>query len=144
MAESKTTPKTDLSIRGTSGLKQWGGVIDEETYPKLRGAKRIRLFREMAELSSTIGAIRYLMRALVHGVEWHVEEAASTPEAEDVAEFVETCLIDMETTFEEFISEVLSFLDYGFAPFETCYKIRRGVTEKDPTLKSRFSDGRVG
>ncbi|MDD5034843.1 MAG: hypothetical protein PHE55_08810 [Methylococcaceae bacterium] len=136
--------KANLQILGMSGLKQWGGIIDEETYSRLRGTRRIRLYREMDELSSVIGSIRYLMRALVRGVKWSFMEADSTPQAQEWAEFAETCGKDMEHTFEDFISEALSMIAYGFAPFEICYKIRRGPQEKDPSLKSKFDDGRVG
>jgi len=135
--------KVDLNIIGSSGLKQQGGVIEEEFLPKLRGEYGPKVYREMSDNSAIIGAIRYVIRALVRSVEWRVEPASPEQASQDAAEFLEGCLLDMDGTFEDFISEVLSFLDYGWSYFEVIYKIRRGPEGKHGT-RSQFSDGRVG
>ena len=133
----------DLSVLGSSGLKQLGGYIDEEFHPKLRGTFGAKVYREMADNSSVIGAIRYIIKALVRQVDWRVEPADESKEAEEQAEFISGCMLDMSITFEEFISEALSFLDYGWSYFETVYKLRKGQTD-DPTTRSEFDDGKVG
>jgi hypothetical protein len=140
-----TTAETnlDLSVLGYSGLKQSGGVIDEEFHPKLRGTFGPKVYREMSDNSSTVGAVRFVIKALVRQVEWRIEPADSSKEAEEWAEFVENCLTDMSHTFEDFIAEVLSFLDYGWSYFEIVYKLRKGSTD-DPTTSSQFDDGKVG
>lgn len=135
--------KLDLNVIGSSGLKQFGGVIDEEFHPKLKGMYGPKVYREMADNSSTIGAIRYLIKSLSRGVSWWVEPVSEDEQAKEAAEFVETCLIDMSLTFEDLISEVLSFLDYGWAFFETVYKLRKG-DEKNADTRSAFEDGRIG
>jgi hypothetical protein len=136
--------KLDLNVIGFSGLKEYGGVIDEEFHPKLRGEYGPKVYREMADNSSIIGAIRYVIRALSRQVEWRVEAASPEKQSIEWAEFLESCLIDMEFTFEDFINEVLSFLDYGWSYFEVVYKMRRGIDSKDPKHKSRFGDGKIG
>lgn len=136
-------PKIDLNVLGVPGLKQSGGLIEEEWHPKLRGEYGPKVYREMADNSSVIGAIRYLINALVRQVEWRIEPASEDQEAIDVAEFTETCLIDMSLSFEDLISEVLSFLDFGWSFFETVFKIRRGETT-NPETRSKYDDGRIG
>ncbi len=133
----------DFNAIGTSGLKQSGGMIDEEWHPKLRGIFGPKMYREMADSSSIIGSIQYLFESLVRQVEWRVEPAAPEAAAEEQAEFLESCLLDMDITFEDFISEVLSFLPYGWALFEEVYKLRKGESD-DLTTSSKFDDGKIG
>jgi hypothetical protein len=128
---------------GATGLKQYGGVIYEEFSRKLQGQYAQKVYREMSDNSSTIGSIRYLIKSLTRQVEWRIEPANDSPEAAEQAEFVEGCLDDMEITLEDFISEALSFLDYGWAYFETVYKLRKGDTGK-PETESQFDDGKYG
>lgn len=134
----------DLAVIGTSGLKQYGGRIDEELYHKLKGRKGPATYREMADNSSTIGAIRYVIKALVRQVSWRVEPAVDgDPACVEQAEFLESCLVDMSQTWEDCISEILSFLDYGWHYQEIVYKLRKGDTD-DATTRSQFDDGKVG
>jgi hypothetical protein len=136
--------KLDLGVIGFSGLKQYGGTIDEEWHPKLRGTYGPKLYREMGDNNSAIGAIKYIIQALVRQVEWRVEPADTSKEAAEPAEFLESCLIDMSITFEDFISEVLSFLEFGWSYFEIVYKLRKGLESKDAKTRSQFSDGKIG
>ena len=135
--------KLDLGVIGFSGLKQYGGIVDEEFHPRPRGTFGPKVYREMADNSSVIGAIRFIIKALVRQVEWRVDPADSSDEAAEWASFLEECLLDMEDTFEDVISEALSFLDFGWAYFEIVYKLRKGES-KNPTLNSNFNDGKIG
>jgi hypothetical protein len=51
---------------------------------------------------------------------------------------------DMSHTWDEFISEVLTMLPYGWAYHEVIYKKRVGPHEKDGKYRSRYTDGRIG
>jgi len=136
--------KLDFKTLGFSGLKQFGGLIDEEFHAKLRGDFGPKVYREMKDNSSTIGAIQYLFEALVQQVEWRVEPSEPGEVAKEQAEFVSSCVIDMSHTFEDFISEVLSMFPYGWSLFEVVYKMRRGMDGKDPAQRSAYNDGKVG
>lgn len=141
--DKNTNRNLDLGVIGYSGLKEFSGEIDEEFLQRLRGEKGVKTYREMADNSSTIGAILFIIEALVRQVEWRVEPAGKTPEALNEAEFLEGCLLDMSLTWEDTVSETLSFLTYGWAYFETVYKLRKGDTD-DSTTRSQFDDGRIG
>lgn len=141
--EKNPTHGLDLEPVGFSGLKESGGQIDEEFLVRLKGDKGVKTYREMADNSSTVGAILFIIEALVRQVEWRVEASGESPEAKSEAEFLEGCLLDMSLTFEDVISEVLSFLTYGWSYFELVYKLRKGETD-DPTTNSQFDDGRIG
>lgn len=136
-------PIDNMVILGTSGLKQSGGVVDEEWHPKLKKPQGYKTIQQIADNSSVIGAVRFLIRAYFAGVEFRVEPSSEDERAKEQAEFVESCLEDMSHTFEEWMSEALTFLDYGWAYFELVYKLRKG-DRKDPRLSSKYTDGLWG
>jgi phage gp29-like protein len=85
------------------------------------------------------------LESQLRAVEWRVVPADSAdPLAVEAAEFLSSCMDDMETTFEEFIVEVLSMLPFGFSLFEQTYKQRKGQQEidgrHDMRRSSRHSD----
>lgn len=133
----------DLSAIGTTGLRQYGGWVDEEFHPRLRGRRGVQTYREMADNDAVIGAALYVISTFVQQVEWWVEPADDSEAAKAEAEFVKTCMGDMSHTWEDLIDEVLSMLTYGWSYFETVYKLRRGDSE-DPKTRSAFDDGRFG
>jgi hypothetical protein len=139
------TDELDLGVLGYTGLKQQDGIISEEWHPKLRGAFGPKVYREMADNSSAIGAILWLIETLTKQVEWRVEAVSTEEPAVAAAQFLEECLYDMSHTFEDFLSEVISMFPYGWSYFETVYKIRKGGTSSDPpSIRSKYDDGRVG
>lgn len=142
--KKKSNPKVDLGVVGFSGLNQSHGHIDEEFLSRLKGQYGIKTYREMADNSSTIGAVLYIIKALVRQVEWRAEPADTSQASLDAAQFLEECLFDMSITWEDTVSEVLSMLQYGWSYFEKVYKIRRGPDEKDSSTRSKFSDGKIG
>lgn len=112
-------PYTEL---GTTGLRQFGGFVLEEWLPSLQGRKGAWVYREMYDNDPTVGAIMFAIRWLANSVEWRVEEG-NDPKA---AEFLESCMHDMEHTWSDFISEALLMLPYGWSLHEEVYKRRQG------------------
>ena len=145
MAEEKKNEDETMDIIGASGLSQYGGRISEEFLPDLKGDKAARMYKEMSMNDPVIGAVLYAIRTLVRQVDWSIREADDTPEAKACAEFVHECLFDdMEETWSDTLSEILSFLVFGFSTHEITYKIRRGPEQEDKRFKSRFRDNRIG
>ena len=102
-------------VLGATGLKYYGGKIYEEFLTDLKGDKAVRVYKEMANNDPVIGAVLYAIRTLVRQVSWSVREADESEEAKACAKFVEECLFeDMEETWSDTLSEILSFLVYGF------------------------------
>jgi len=128
---------------GQTGLKQAGGIIDAEWLNQLKGIRGVRAYTEMRDNDAVIGAILYAIESLIRQVEWTVRPADDSDAALDAARFLEECVEDMSNDWESFISETLSMLVFGFAPFEICYKVRGGDSE-DVTRRSKYNDGRIG
>jgi len=144
----RTTPvrksKANLSEVGSTGLREFGGQINEEFLRQLSGIKGLKTFGEMRDNDPTIGAILFVIDKLLRNVKWKAEPASADPRAVAEANFLAECKDDMEHSWEDTISEILSMLTYGFAPLEKVYKIRAGVETTNKSFYSKYKDGRVG
>ncbi len=124
---------------GRIGQRRYGGTIYEEFLPELRGHRGIAAYTEMSENDDIVGAILFAIEMLVRQCDWNVEPGGDTAKDKEAAEFVESCMNDMQDTWIDTISEILSFLTYGWSYHEIVYKRRMGNT-KDPRTKSKYSD----
>ncbi len=128
---------------GRIGQRRYGGIIYEEFLPVLRGKRGIQVYYEMSENDDVVGAILFAIEMLVRQCNWNVEPGGSTAKDKEAAEFVKSCMDDMQDTWIDTISEILSFLTYGWSYHEIVYKRRMGHT-KDPRTKSKYKDGLIG
>lgn len=128
---------------GRVGLNRWGGRIDEEFLAELRGVEGVRVYTEMANNDSTVGALLYAIKMLCRQADWQVQPVSDDDADVEAAEFVNSCLYDMQTSWTDTVSEILSFLVYGWSLHELVYK-RRAGHKKDPRLDSKFDDGLIG
>ena len=129
---------------GSTGLRRHGPYIYEEFLPELRWPRAGRIYQEMADNDPVIGAILYLAEMLIRGTTWDVSPAGDTPEDIEAATFLKSCMDDMEMSWANVISEILSMFTYGFSFHEIIYKVRRGPDERNPKYRSQYSDGRIG
>lgn len=154
MTESKNigpTPDPDVPGRvanelGRTGLKQYSGLLYEEYLPQLQGRRAFQVYREMQD-NPVVGAVLYAVETTLRSVTWNVEPASDDEDNIEAAEFVESCMNDMEHTWEDFISEILTMLPYGWSYFEIVYKKRQGRrTEGGRRRKymSRYDDNKIG
>lgn len=128
---------------GLTGLRRSAGYIDEEFLPQLRGRKAVQVFREMSDNEPVVGALLFAIDRLLRNVDWRVK-AGDGPQAQEAADFLDSCMNDMSHTWDDFISEVLTMLPYGWSWHEIVYKRRVGPWEDDPRSRSRFTDGKIG
>ena len=129
---------------GASGLVHFNGAIDEEWLAALQGKRGVAVYREMRDNDSTVGASLHLINNLVRKVQWTPVAAGESPEQIECAEFLESCMGDMSSTWTDYVSDALSMLPFGWSAFEKVYKVRNGPGQVDSARRSRFSDGRIG
>lgn len=134
----------NLQQLGTTGLKRYGPYVYEEFIPKLRWPNAGSIYQEMSDNDPVIGAILYLAEMLIRGTEWSVKPASEKKEDKEAAEFLESCMHDMEMSWADTISEIVSMFTYGFSFHEIVYKVRRGPEERSSKYRSKHSDGRIG
>lgn len=134
----------NFKAMGTSGLRRYGPYIYEEFLPELRWPGAGKVYKEMADNDAVIGSILYLAEMLIRGTDWDVEPASTQQPDIEAADFLKSCMHDMEMSWADVISEILSMLTYGFSFHEIVYKVRRGPDETNGKYNSQHSDGRFG
>lgn len=139
MAEEKKGLFTET---GVTGLRRSAGYVYEEFLTQLAGYRSVQIYREMRENDPIIGAIIYAIDKLLRQVKWRVQSASSSLEDEKNAKFVESCMNDMSQSWEDFISETLSMLVYGWSYHEIVYKRRNGINKSEAS--SKYEDGMIG
>ncbi len=140
-APDKLGEESIFAEAGTSGLKRWGGIISEEFLPELRGRRGARTYTEMASNDGSIGAVIRATEDLIRSVGWSVELGGPKPDDELARDFVISCMHDMSLSWVDFISSVVTMIQYGWAWEEVVYKIRSGPNQNPP---SKYNDHRIG
>lgn len=131
---------------GYSGLKAFSGRIEDSTLRNLRGWRRAEKLRTMAETDDIVGGILLAYETLGKSAPWRVEEGESDTEQ---ADFLSSCIDDMNRDWFDILSSAFTMLPYGFAPHEVVYKRRLGMEpgengEGDRLAPSKFDDGMIG
>jgi hypothetical protein len=134
-----------FEILGVEGAKISSGFVHDEYLQRLVGERGRRVFREMRDNDSVVSAVLFAIEMLLRAVEWTV--APSTEEDEGAiegAEFMESVMGDMSHTWDDFIGNVLTMLTFGWQYTEVVYKRRLGPHQKDPSMRSEYTDGMIG
>lgn len=110
---------------GASGLKHSGGFVYEEFLRNLAGTRAVQVYREMRDNSAIVGAILYVLFALIRQVRFYPEVPQgmeNDAEAKAARDFVAESLAGMSRSWNDLLSEILSMLVYGWALFEITYR----------------------
>ena len=133
----------DFSELGATGLNYSHGYVHEEFLPALRGANARKIYKEMYYNDPTIGAIFFAAEQICRRAKWRIEPAGSSNVDKQAAQFLDECLHDMSTTWQDTLTEILTMLPYGWSWHEIVYKRRLGPN-KGPKGRSQYNDGRIG
>jgi hypothetical protein len=139
----RTGPKRPSEEIGATGLKQSGGRIYEEFHPKLSGKRAAKVYREMRDNCAVIGAPFFAAELYLADNGFRVVPSEDTQLGNELADFVDGALDDMEHTRSDFLAEVISMAWQGYSIHEKVYKRRRG-DNIIPELQSKYNDGLVG
>ena len=122
---------------GRIGQKRYAGVFFEEFLTELQGQKGIEAYKEMSENDDMIGAMLFAIEMLMRQAAWDIEPAGNKIQDKKASEFIKSCMNDMEQSWQDTISEIMSFLIYGWSYHEICYKRRL-------QNQSKYTDGLIG
>lgn len=134
-------PQTEM---GLTGLKRVSGYVEEEFLPALRGRQAVKVFNEMGKNDSAAGAVLFVIETLISETQWSVTPASQDPEDRAAAEFLESCMDDLNQPWSDFITEVCSMFQFGYSWHEIVYKKRIGPWEEDGSKRSQYTDGLIG
>lgn len=132
-----------LNEVGRIGQRRSGGIFYEEFLQELSGKRGIAVYKEMADNDDVIGAILFAVEMLIRQATWTIQPVSAKAADVAAAEFVQSCMDDMSSTWTDTISEVLSFLTFGWSAHEIVYKRRCGKS-RDQRLRSKHTDGLIG
>ncbi len=100
---------------GRSGLNQQGGVIYEEFLRQLQSdTLRNRIYKEMVNNEPVVAAILFVIDMLIRSVDWHAKEANDSAQAIEAKELLDSCLDDMSMSWADTLSEICSFVPFGY------------------------------
>ena len=106
---------------GKLGLGFFSGYVTEAYTRKLQWPEAYRVYNEMRRRDPTLRSLLNAVRLMANDVEWKVEAWDDTPEARQVAEFVESALWGMETQIDDVLDDALTALAFGWAWFEQVF-----------------------
>lgn len=121
-----TFNRTDL---GTSGIRLFGEMYDEEYLSKLMGKERADKYDEMLRNDDTITMLLTARKNPILKANWSVEPAkGDTPEEEAAykkqADHAEHEFFErMKKDFLEFVEEALTFIEHGYSLFERVHEL---------------------
>lgn len=128
---------------GATGLRRFSGFIYEEFLQELTGWRGVAVYKEMGDNDSVISGLLYAIDKIIRRVPWRVQPASKHPNDIEAGEFLEQCQNDMDQTWIDSMGEVMSMLQYGYSVHEIVYKRRCG-DGFDPSMRSKYADGRIG
>lgn len=133
--------RADTSEIGVTGLRVQQGRILDEQLRRLKGDRALTTYEEMRLNEPIIHAALLSYELWIREAGWRVEPADDSAKAGELAEFVDGAKDDLSHSFQDFVTEALSFLQFGFSIFEVVLKRRQGPEGQHP---SAFDDGRIG
>lgn len=136
--EGVTTPRLKLGETGFVGLKMSNGQILQEAQRAFRYPHFIKVIDEI-RANPTVAASMTVYRFMICRKKWRVDANEYASEiTKERAELINTMLMDMEGSFESFISNVVSYLEYGFCVQEIVpyRRLKRNG--------SKYNDGLIG
>lgn len=157
-----------FTMAGISGLTRFGAIsrVYEEFLKELQGPQGMKNYREMLDNDPIVGSIMFAAQHLCRKVSFKFKPANDSQEARKVADFVGSAIFDdMESSWPDTLSEILTMLPFGWALMEFQMKRRTGMGEMNLSLPefgagsqnpegqgqppasfvpSRFNDGKIG
>lgn len=133
-----------IASMGATGLNHSFGMINDEPLLKLKGRRAMKEFREMYDNDAVVGGVMRLATEMVSQTEYSIEAAGDDPATDLMAQHLcETSLDDMQSTWPEFIDDVMTQGTFGHAYTEMWFKKRLGDHEL-VEFNSKYGDGYYG
>ncbi len=160
MPHAPNDPGTEI---GASGLQHFDGfVFDEKLKALEQPGKRNAIYREMSDNDPIISAVLFVIEMLIRQVQWDVRPHEDLDEGDEDKERVDlikgALFNDLNKSFTNVVSEIMSLLQYGWSWHEIVFKRRLGQQppilldeagkplpgQFNPLPSSKFNDGKWG
>ncbi len=133
-----TSPKAGDDVpthyvpEGSTGTEIYAGHFDEEYLPEFATMPRgMDTYDKMRRSDAQIKMLRSVVRNPILAANWHIEPVDDSDEEVEIKNFIEHCLFhdigypdgSKEKSWTAFISEAMSYTDFGFSLFEVIHKV---------------------
>lgn len=112
---------------GFTGTQIFAGLPFVEYNPDLAFPQSAKVYDEMRRSDGQIKAVLAAVKLPIRSTKWYVEpeqDADDEKLAQEIADFVQHNLLDggMKYSWDDFLREALTMLDFGFSVFERVYR----------------------
>ena len=140
VTKARHKPYRELGVKSTAHS---GGIVTQDFLRNLQGRRGVAVFNEMYYNDPVVGGMMFAVEQILRQITWAPEGGMGTDEKDKAAKkFLVEAMDDMEDTWDDFISDAITFLAYGWSIFEKVYKIRKG-DNRNPVLHSKFDDNLI-
>jgi phage gp29-like protein len=109
---------------GSTGSQNFSGYTYEEYLIDLRGKRAADIYDKMRRGDTQASMILSAVKNPIKSAKWSIEPADDSEEAKQDADLIEHILFnDLDQTWSEFLTEALTFVDFGFSLFEPTHKV---------------------
>lgn len=142
--QTTETPKAgQFREFGVSGLDWTMGMVKADPKIELNGVRGAEQYDMMRREDPTVAAVLLALSLPLRQASWRVNPASVAPADVEAAEFIESCLYDMSTSWDDVLTEVGTMFPFGWSWMEWVLKKRQGQQKKSGE-SSQYQDGRVG
>lgn len=125
---------TTQDAAGTSGTELYAGYFNEEYLSKLLASEGIKVYDQMRRSDGQVAMLLRVVKNPIKSARRWIEPASDDPDNQERAAFIEHILFNdigypdgsKRKSFGEFISEALTFVEFGFSVFEIVHKQVKG------------------
>jgi len=131
---------------GYPGLSIHGGYVTEEYLGELQGTRGVQVYETMRREDPVIGSMLLVAEQLIHNASVLVNPAPQNPDANKslmARDLVKTSIFDMGNTWTDTLSEILTFLCFGWSVASVWHRKRDGYN-RNKWKSSRYTDGKWG
>lgn len=140
---SETPPPSLMREIGVTGLDWTSGMVMADPEPDLHGTKGVEQYDLMRHDDPTVRAVIMALELPIREARWRVNPASDAAIDVEAAEFVESTMNDMSTSWDDMISEACTMFPFGWAFMEWTLKRRLGLRPPSNLAVSQYDDGRV-
>lgn len=128
------SPRAEI---GDSGTLTTGGIIFEEYNAQLQGIQGVKKFDEMRKSDGTVRAAMLVTSLPIRRAEWYVKPAGTETKDQEVANFVQSALMEWidGMTWDDVLRQALLMLPFGVMVFEKVYGLKDCEGKQYVTLK---------
>lgn len=112
----------NIKEKGSTGLSIFSGIVSEEFLRELRGREGYKRYDEMRRNEATIGGALYYHEQAIRKVSWNFANKASSRAKDERVDFLNYAREQMSQSWNDAVSEWLSFLWVGFHLSYPVYK----------------------